>query len=224
MNRAAPLLCRGPVLAWQDTQFVGDSFISCTFLKGHNNKHTSVNPRVCHLLCTFPLLCLSVLASVGHAGLSAWKAECLAFFRLFVLLTLWCLCPMGGACASFLKGAEGWGGGFVCFSTVPGEVTAIPALFTETHSSVWEWRPVNSHERAKGAALHRKGECRWTSMQNTRWKQSQEREGSRAWKKEGIHFRKRITIHRNWSELNISFVIGPCVSSSRLRANSPSWF
>lgn len=35
------------------------------------------------------------------------------------------------------QGAGGVGvGGFVCFSTVPGEVTAIPALFTETHSSV----------------------------------------------------------------------------------------
>lgn len=32
-----------PALAWQDTEFVGNSFISCTFYKGYNNRHTSVN-------------------------------------------------------------------------------------------------------------------------------------------------------------------------------------
>lgn len=52
------------------------------------------------------------------------ERESVKLLRLFVLLTLYCLCPMGGGCASFLKGV----GGFVCFSAVPGEVTAIPAL------------------------------------------------------------------------------------------------
>ena len=53
---------------------------------------------------------------------------------------------MGGACASFLKGA----GGFVCFSAVPGEVTAIPAL-SQKHIHLCEKRrPLNSDERPMG--------------------------------------------------------------------------
>lgn len=82
---------------------------------------------------------------------------------------------MGGVCASFLKGV----GGFVCFSAVPGEVTAIPAL-SQKHIHLCEKRrPLNSDERPRGLRCTGRQDCTLTSVQTQHKPCQSQTEGER---------------------------------------------